>query len=99
MDVGLSYGLTEYTLIIEIMKTHGVMADQTFLHGGHLINLHIVAGLGLGGCEMYPGVFQPFDGYPAGCQLENGAVIPPLDPGSGLETKPELVEPLRQLLS
>jgi hypothetical protein len=30
-----------------------------FPHGGHLINLHIATGLGLGGCKSYPDVFVP----------------------------------------
>lgn len=98
MDAGLSYGLTEYATMIDTMKHYGVPARQAHPHGGHLINLHIVAGLGLGGCEVYPGVFQPFGGYPSNCQPENGMVTPPQDPGFGLETKPELAASLRKLL-
>jgi L-alanine-DL-glutamate epimerase-like enolase superfamily enzyme len=99
MDAGLSYGLTEYVAMIDTMKQHGVAARQANPHGGHLINLHIVAGLGLGGCEVYPGVFQPFGGYPALCRPENGKVAPPQEPGFCLETKPELTDHLRKLLS
>jgi hypothetical protein len=50
-------------------------------HGGHLINLLIALGLELGGCEAYPGVFQPFGGYPSGCALGGGVVRPT---GAGL---------------
>ena len=32
-------------------------------HGGHQMALRIAAGLGLGGNESYPGVFQPFGGF------------------------------------
>ena len=66
MDAGLSYGLTEYARMIEAMEAHGIDRSQAFPHGGHLINLHIAAGLGLGGCEAYPGVFEPFGGYGSG---------------------------------
>ena len=63
-------------------------------HGGHLINLHIVLGLGLGGCEVYPGVFQPFGGYPPACMAGSGTVRPTDAPGFGLEEKRELREPI-----
>jgi D(-)-tartrate dehydratase len=69
MDASLSYGLTEYASMLELMKTRGFNRAQAYPHGGHLINLHITVGLGLGGCEAYPGVFQPFGGYPAECAL------------------------------
>jgi D(-)-tartrate dehydratase len=55
-----------------------------------LINLHIAAGLGIGGCEAYPGVFQPFGGYPATCALSQGRVGPSEAPGFSLEERPEL---------
>lgn len=51
------------------MESKGFDRAHAYLHGGHLINLHIVVGLGLGGCEAYPGVFQPFGGYLIGCAV------------------------------
>lgn len=98
MDAGLSYGLTEYAQMLALMEAAGFDRRQAHPHGGHLINLHIGAGLGLGGCEAYPGVFQPFGGYPPGCMLGNGRVRPTSAPGFGLEEKPELAPVLRQLL-
>jgi hypothetical protein len=62
-----------------------------------LINLHIAAGLGIGGCEAYPGVFQPFGGYPATCALTEGRIAPSQAPGFGLEEKPELQPLLARL--
>jgi len=47
-------------------------------------------GLGLGGCEAYPGVFQPFGGYSPECTIKDGLVWPGDSPGFGLEHKPEL---------
>ncbi len=90
MDAGLSYGLVEYGRMVALLESHGF--DRAFLHphGGHLINLHIAVGLQLGGCEAYPGVFQPFGGYPKGCALGQGQVRPTDAPGFGLEEKPEL---------
>ncbi|MGV0634575.1 enolase C-terminal domain-like protein [Mycolicibacillus trivialis] len=92
MDAGLSYGLTEYARMLDLMEAHGVDRSQAFPHGGHLINLHIVAGLGLGGCEAYPGVFQPFGGYSPDCVVADGRITPGDAAGFGLERKPGLAE-------
>ncbi len=99
MDPGLSYGLGEYLRMIEMLEQAGYSRHQCIPHGGHLINLHIVAGLGLGGCESYPGVFQPFGGYSPACRVEGSTVMPSDAPGFGLEQKPELLAPISQLLA
>ena len=99
MDAGLAYGLTEYAGMLALMEASGYDRTQAHPHGGHLINLHIATGLGLGGCEAYPGVFQPFGGYPPGCAVGGGLVRPTDAPGFGLEEKRELEPALRQLLS
>jgi len=87
MDPGLSYGLTEYARMIALLEAQGFDRKQAYPHGGHLINLHIAVGMGLGGCEAYPGVFQPFGGYPAQCALGGGTVRPGDASGFGLEQK------------
>lgn len=97
MDAGLSYGLTEYMAMLDMLEQAGFDRAQAFPHGGHLINLHIAAGLGLGGCEAYPGVFLPFGGYPAACPVGGGTVSPTDAPGFGLEQKPEIAAVLKQL--
>ena len=94
MDAGLSYGLGEYGHMLDLMEEHGFERRQALPHGGHLINLHIVLGLGLGGCEAYPGVFQPFGGYPPACMVGGGTVRPTDAPGFGLEEKRELRDPI-----
>ena len=33
---------------------------RIFPHGGNMMTFAVVAGLGLGGCEAYPGVFAAF---------------------------------------
>ncbi len=76
--------------MLAVLERHGFDRAQCFPHGGHLINLHVAAGLGLGGCEAYPGVFQPFGGYPSACALGGGTVRTTDAPGFGLEQKPEL---------
>lgn len=94
MDAGLSYGLTEYVSMVVELEKLGFDRKQCHPHGGHLINLHIAIGLGLGGCEAYPGVFQPFGGYSPECVLEDGHVSPTDAPGFGLEQKTELKDHL-----
>lgn len=97
MDAGLSYGLTEYARMIDILEAHGFDRRQAVPHGGHLINLHIVVGLGLGACEAYPGVFQPFGGYSSACEIRHAKVRPSEAPGFGLEQKQELAPLIREL--
>jgi L-alanine-DL-glutamate epimerase-like enolase superfamily enzyme len=99
MDPGLSYGVGEYLRMLEVLEQAGFSRQQCYPHGGHLINLHIVAGLGLGGCESYPGVFQPFGGYSPACRVEGSTVMPSDAPGFGLEQKPELSDPVARLLA
>ena len=98
MDAGLSYGLTEYVRMLTAMESRGFSFGDAHPHGGHLINLHIAVGLGLGGCEAYPGVFQPFGGYAPGCAVGGGLVRPTEAPGFGLEEKTELAPVIRQLV-
>jgi L-alanine-DL-glutamate epimerase-like enolase superfamily enzyme len=97
MDAGLSYGLGEYARMLEVLEANGFDRRFAYPHGGHLINLHIAAGLGLGGCESYPGVFAPFGGYPDGCVLHEGRIAPTDAPGFGLEQKPGLAELITEL--
>lgn len=99
MDAGLSYGLTEYARMIARMQDHRFPRSAAVPHGGHLINLHLVVGLGLGGCEAYPGVFEPFGGYSDGCVLADGAISPADDPGFGLEAKAGLAGPIAGLVA
>lgn len=99
MDAGLSYGLTEYAAMIADMEAAGHSRTQALPHGGHLINLHIVAGLGLGGCEAYPDVFQPFGGYLPELPIEQGRIGLPQHPGFGLEHKPGLAPHIAGLLA
>jgi L-alanine-DL-glutamate epimerase-like enolase superfamily enzyme len=98
MDAGLSYGLSEYIRMLSDLESAGMKRTQCFPHGGHLINLHIAAGLNLGGCEAYPGVFNPFGGFSPACELIDGKIKPSQAPGFGLEEKPELKPYLSQLL-
>jgi len=99
MDPGLSYGITELARMIKIMEANGYSRKSVYPHGGHMINLHAVLGLGLAGCEAYPGVFQPFGGYASGCLDGQGRVRAGDASGFGLETKPELKTWIDRLLA
>ncbi|WP_042886094.1 enolase C-terminal domain-like protein [Cupriavidus necator] len=97
MDAGLSYGITEYAKMLAVLEAHGFDRRFAFPHGGHLINLHIAVALGLGGCEAYPGVFQPFGGYGENCKIGGGYVEPTDAPGFGLEEKEGLAGKIADL--
>lgn len=99
MDAGLSYGLVEYANMIDTLEAHGFDRRWAYPHGGHLINLHIVMGLGLGGCEAYPGVFAPFGGYSPEISVENGRIRAGDRPGFGLEAKTDLRPHIDRILA
>ncbi len=97
MDPGLGYGIGEYVRMIEIIEDAGWSRRRVIPHGGHLMALHVAAGLGLGGTEAYPGVFQPFGGFGQQVEIEDGWAGLPEAPGIGLETKSELRPVLNEL--
>jgi L-alanine-DL-glutamate epimerase-like enolase superfamily enzyme len=61
------------------------------------MSLNIAAGLGLGGNESYPDLFQPFGGFPDGVKVENGYVTMPDLPGIGFEGKSDLFSVMQKL--
>jgi len=97
MDPALSYGLIEYLRMIEVIETQGWSRRSLIPHGGHQMALSIAAGLGLGGNESYPGVFQPFGGFADKIPVDSGFVRLPDSPGIGLEEKGSLAPLLREL--
>lgn len=96
-DPPLSYGLVEYLEILDMLKAHGWSPRRCVPHGGHQFALNIAAGLGLGGNESYPGVFQPFGGFADGVPVEGGYVGLTDAPGIGFERKANLWAVLRDL--
>src|SRR6185312_9344252 len=96
-DCALSYGLVEYLRTLAMLREHGWSPARCIPHGGHQMSLAIAAGLGLGGNESYPDLFQPFGGFPDGVRVDNGYVtLPPL-PGIGFEGKAELYRVMSEL--
>ena len=96
-DCALSYGLVEYLRTLEMLREHGWSASRCIPHGGHQMSLNIAAGLGLGGNESYPDLFQPFGGFPDGVKVEAGYVTMPDLPGIGFEAKADLYREMKAL--
>ena len=96
-DCALSYGLCEYQRTLQVVKDAGWSWRRCIPHGGHQMSLNIAAGLGLGGNESYPDVFQPFGGFPDGTRVESGIVTLPDLPGIGFEAKGDLYPIMRAL--
>lgn len=96
-DPAHCYGVPGFLRIVEAMVRRGWPREAFWPHGGHLYTLHLVAALGLGGCEMNPRSFQPFGGLPDGVSPVRGRVSPPDVPGIGFETKAELDALFRSL--
>ena len=96
-DCALSYGLVEYLRTVEMLKQHAWSPRRCVPHGGHQMSLNIAAGLGLGGNESYPDVFQPFGGFADGMPVENSYVKMPDVSGVGFEAKAKLYAVMKQL--
>ncbi len=96
-DCALSYGLVEYLRTLDMLKEHGWSPKRCIPHGGHQMSLNIAAGLGLGGNESYPDLFQPFGGFPDNAKVENGYVTLPALPGIGFEGKSDLFAVMQAL--
>jgi L-alanine-DL-glutamate epimerase-like enolase superfamily enzyme len=96
-DCALSYGLVEYLRTIAMMEEHGWSRRTVIPHGGHQMSLNMAAGLGLGGNESYPGVFQPFGGFADTVPVVDGYVGLPDAPGIGFEEKANLYPLMRDL--
>ena len=96
-DCALSYGLVEYLKIIEMLKKHDWDISRCIPHGGHQMSLAIAAGLGLGGNESYPDLFQPYGGFPDGVKVENSFVNLPEINGIGFEGKSDLFAVMKKM--
>jgi len=96
-DCALSYGLVEYLRTLAMLREHGWSGRNCVPHGGHQMSLNMAAGLGLGGNESYPGIFQPFGGFADGIRVEDGTVRLPSSPGIGFEEKAPLIALMREL--
>ena len=96
-DCALSYGLVEYLKIIDMLKEYEWDVSRCIPHGGHQMSLAIAAGLGLGGNESYPDLFQPYGGFPDGVKVENSIVTLPELNGIGFEGKSDLFAVMKEM--
>ncbi|MGB3690924.1 MAG: mandelate racemase/muconate lactonizing enzyme family protein [Jannaschia helgolandensis] len=96
-DCALSYGLVEYLRTLDVIDQLGWSPSRCIPHGGHQMSLNIAAGLGLGGNESYPDLFQPYGGFPDGVKVEDGHIVMPDLPGIGFEGKSDLITVMREL--
>ncbi|WP_428523408.1 mandelate racemase/muconate lactonizing enzyme family protein [Roseibium sp.] len=96
-DCALSYGLVEYLRTLDVLQEHGWSPARCIPHGGHQMSLNIAAGLGLGGNESYPDLFQPYGGFPDGVDVIDGHIVMPDLPGIGFEGKSDLITVMREL--
>ncbi len=97
-DPALAYGVGETIDIVAMMAEEGWSPRRFMPHGGNLLALAAAGGLSLGGCESYPGVFQPFGGFADDTPIEDGRVALPDAPGAGFECKASLHALLQSLL-
>ncbi len=96
-DCALSYGLCEYVRTLRELTIAGWSSSRCIPHGGHQMSLNIAAGLGLGGNESYPDLFQPYGGFPDGVKVENSIITMPELPGIGFEGKSDLIKVMHEL--
>ena len=96
-DCALSYGAVEYLRTLEMLKENGWSNRRCIPHGGHQMSLNLAAGLGLGGNESYPDLFQPYGGFPDGVRVKDGFVTLPDLPGIGFEGKADLYREMSAL--
>jgi D(-)-tartrate dehydratase len=96
-DCALSYGLVEYLRTLAMLRENGWSPSRCIPHGGHQMSLNIAAGLGLGGNESYPDLFQPFGGFPDGVQVVDGHITMPDLVGIGVEGKADLYREMKSL--
>jgi L-alanine-DL-glutamate epimerase-like enolase superfamily enzyme len=98
-DCALSYGLVEYLRTLDMLREYDWSPSRCVPHGGHQMSLAIAAGLGLGGNESYPDLFQPYGGFPDGARVENSIVTLPELVGIGFEGKADLYAEMKALAS
>ena len=96
-DCALSYGLVEYLRTLDVLAQFGWSPSRCIPHGGHQMSLNIAAGLGLGGNESYPDLFQPYGGFPDSVRVQGGHIVMPELPGIGFEGKSDLIKVMRDL--
>jgi L-alanine-DL-glutamate epimerase-like enolase superfamily enzyme len=99
VDPPQAFGIAAFVEIVQLLEAHGGSRARVFPHGGNMMSFAVTAGLGLGGCEAYPGVFGAFGGYADDMRLAGGLLGLPDTPGIGFERQKELFALMRELSS
>lgn len=97
VDPPQAFGIAAYAAIVAKVEVLGGTRACMFPHGGNMMSFAVAAGLGLGGCEAYPGVFGAFGGFADSMRVANGALNLPDCPGIGFERQPELFSLMQEL--
>jgi L-alanine-DL-glutamate epimerase-like enolase superfamily enzyme len=97
VDPPQAYGVSAYVKMIERVEALGGSRSRIFPHGGNMMSFALVAGLGLGGCESYPGVFAAFGGFADGMDVRDGEIALPDHAGIGFEAQPALCGIMRSV--
>ncbi len=97
VDPPQAYGVTAYARMVARVEALGGSRQRIFPHGGNMMSFAVVAGLGLGGCEAYPGVFAAFGGFADGMTVHDGEIVVPDYPGIGFEAQPALYQIMRSI--
>ncbi len=84
-DISLSYGIVEYLRILDDLGQHGWRRERCAPHAGHLLAMHVVAGLGLGLAEVAMDTSTLFGKLTAGVPVNDGLATLPDTPGAGFE--------------
>ena len=85
VDPPQCYGFSTFAGIVAMLRGEGWTTRTLFPHGGNQMSLALAAGLELGGCEAYPGVFGVFGGYADDARVESGYITLSDRPGIGFE--------------
>jgi L-alanine-DL-glutamate epimerase-like enolase superfamily enzyme len=97
VDPPQAYGIAAYAGMVGRVEAMGGSRARIFPHGGNMMSFAVAAGLGLGGCEAYPGVFGAFGGYAEGMAVTDGTLNLPDAPGIGFERQPALHTLMQEL--
>lgn len=97
VDPPQAYGIAAYADMVTRVEAMGGSRACIFPHGGNMMSFAVAAGLGLGGCEAYPGVFGAFGGYADGMVVTDGTLNRPDAPGIGFERQPALFGLMQEL--
>lgn len=98
IDPPQCYGIGTLVRSVQAMERQGWSRKQFWPHGGNMMNLHMVIGLGLGGAEAFTNVFGPFGGFADDVRIEDGHLSLPQTPGIGFESQPALFKLFQQVL-